>query len=240
MVCGPGREAAKEEQGRGPPVGIRLTGGPRLVRNRTDPGGFVAVFDQSKAAEVGGCVSGGDATIARGVVRPSLRLSAVATPIKRRAIRHAAAAARTTVLLRLEFNIPGVTFGGRYDASPLIVGATAVQAAARRPQHLRANHNAGRSAAPHVAGRHALGSYDTFNFEWTLLVLGPNPPDATPFEVHAASLGIDLRAVVHQFPGPAGPLRGAADPDPADQIVAWHGFTAETAPRLLAKVTGSS
>jgi hypothetical protein len=80
--------------------------------------------------------------------------------------------------------------------------------------------------------------FDTFHTEWTLLVLGPDHPDTTPFESVAASDGLDLR-VVH-LPGseilalyeaPMVLIR-------PDQIVAWRGHTAENAQNVLTQVLG--
>ena len=74
---------------------------------------------------------------------------------------------------------------------------------------------------------------------WTLLVLGPNPPQATAFEVHAAKMGIDLRAVAHRSQALLDLYEAPLILIRPDQIVAWRGFTAESAPRLLATVTGA-
>ena len=57
--------------------------------------------------------------------------------------------------VRREFNIPGVTFGGRYDASP-IIRERRHHRTARRRQQLCALRHTGRQATPRLAARRPL------------------------------------------------------------------------------------
>ena len=137
---------------------------------------------------------------------------------------------------RLEFNIPGVTFGGRYDASPLIVKDGSSPPPDDANAYLPTASPGGRPPHAWLDGERSL--FDTFNFEWTLLVLGPQPPDAEPFLRQAAGMGLDLRPVAHRdealldlYEAPLVLIR-------PDQIVAWRGASAEAAGQVLAQVIG--
>lgn len=138
--------------------------------------------------------------------------------------------------VRLEFNIPGVTFGGRYDGSPLIVkdGSTA-------PPDEAGNYQPSASPggrAPHAWLEDGSSLYDSFNFEWTLLALGPDAPDSQGFVDAAAALGLDLQVVAHAsetlralYEAPLALIR-------PDQIVAWRGHHAGQALQVLAQASG--
>ena len=138
---------------------------------------------------------------------------------------------------RLEFNIPGVTFGGRYDNSPVIAG----DGTQPRPDHPNVYSP---SACPGGRPPHAWlddgrSLFDAFGRDWTLLVLGPEPPDIDPFTRSARALGLDLAIVrlpqsaLHDLYGaPLALIR-------PDQIVAWRGHGAATAQQVLSKVTGN-
>ena len=137
---------------------------------------------------------------------------------------------------RLEFNIPGVTFGGRYDSSPLIVkdGSTA-------PPDEAGNYQPSASPggrAPHAWLQDGSSLYDSFNFEWTLLVLVPEAPGARSFVTAAATLGLDLKIVAQAsaallalYAAPLALIR-------PDQIVAWRGSNGSDALRVLAQASG--
>jgi len=138
--------------------------------------------------------------------------------------------------VRLEFNIPGVTFGGRYDSSPLIVkdGSTA-------PPDEAGNYQPSASPggrAPHAWLEDGSSLYDSFNFEWTLLVLGPEAPGARSFVTAAATLGLDLKVVLQPseallalYEAPLALIR-------PDQIVAWRGSDGSAALQVLAQASG--
>ncbi|MEJ8811088.1 FAD-dependent oxidoreductase [Variovorax ureilyticus] len=137
---------------------------------------------------------------------------------------------------RLEFNIPGVTFGGRYDGSPLIVADGAPLPPDEPNDYVPTASPGGRP--PHAWLDDGRSLFDLFHSEWTLLALGPDAPAAEPFEAAARASGTDLRVV--RLPEPA--LRALYEAPLAlirpDQIVAWRGFDAEDAERVLARVTG--
>jgi 2-polyprenyl-6-methoxyphenol hydroxylase-like FAD-dependent oxidoreductase len=136
---------------------------------------------------------------------------------------------------RLEFNIPGVTFGGRYDGSPVIIGDGTTPPPDQPNAYLATACPGGRP--PHAWLDDGRSLFDSFHTEWTLLALGPNPPDTAPFAAAARQLTLDLRVVAQ--PSPA--LRDLYEAPLAlirpDQIVAWRGATATDALQVLRRAT---
>jgi 2-polyprenyl-6-methoxyphenol hydroxylase-like FAD-dependent oxidoreductase len=137
---------------------------------------------------------------------------------------------------RLEFNIPGVTFGGRYDASPVIVRDDA-PLPPDEPNHYVPTASPG-GRPPHAWLEDGRSLFDHFHSEWTLLRLGPGAPPAAGFEAAAPAEGLDLRIVdLAQAPlrelyqAPLVLIR-------PDQIVAWRGSTDAAAAQVLARVMG--
>ena len=120
--------------------------------------------------------------------------------------------------VRREFNVPGVTFGGRYDGSPIIVsdGSTPPPDAANSYQATACP--GGRP--PHAWLPDGRSLFDLFGFEWTLLVLQDatrhDQPSTAGFETAAQALGVDLKVVYPE---------DKAAPDPQVQ----KGQTARTA-----------
>lgn len=136
---------------------------------------------------------------------------------------------------RLEFNIPGVTFGGRYDGSPIISGDGAVLPPDEPNAYTPTASPGGRP--PHAWLDDGRSLFDLFHTEWTLLALGPDAPAHEAFEAAARDLAMDLRVV--QLAQPA--LRELYDAPLAlirpDQIVAWRGAAADDAASVLSRVT---
>ncbi|MEZ5752111.1 MAG: FAD-dependent oxidoreductase [Paracoccaceae bacterium] len=125
---------------------------------------------------------------------------------------------------RREFNIPGITFGTRYDGSPVLPPADA-------PVPLDASDHYRQTAIPGGRAPHWwLGEgeslYDRFSFDWTLLRLGPDAPAADALMTEAAARGLAL--TVADLPDPA--LRDLYEAPLAlirpDQIVGWRGTDA--------------
>ncbi|WP_322991257.1 FAD-dependent oxidoreductase [Limnohabitans sp.] len=138
--------------------------------------------------------------------------------------------------VRREFNIPGVTFGGRYDGSPVIVGDGTTAPPDAPNSYTPCATPGGRP--PHAWLPDGRSLFDTFHREWTLLVLGPEPVDTSAFENAASSMDVDLR-VVHQ---PSSEILSLYEAPMAlirpDQIVAWRGHDTKQAPAVLAQVLG--
>ncbi len=138
--------------------------------------------------------------------------------------------------VRREFNIPGVTFGGRYDGSPIIVGDGSTAPPDAANHYVPCATPGGRP--PHAWLPDGRSLFDTFNFEWTLLALGPQPPNAGAFEQSAQAMGLDLKVVHHAsadilalYEAPLVLIR-------PDQIVAWRGHDAQQAQSILSQVLG--
>jgi 2-polyprenyl-6-methoxyphenol hydroxylase-like FAD-dependent oxidoreductase len=138
--------------------------------------------------------------------------------------------------VRMEFNIPGVTFGGRYDGSPVIVGDGTVPPPDQPNAYLPTACPGGRP--PHAWLADGRSLFDTFHTEWTLLVLGPDAPAADAFVEAAQALGMDLRVVAHEaaqmlalYEAPLALIR-------PDQIVAWRGDSDAEAATVLRRAGG--
>lgn len=138
--------------------------------------------------------------------------------------------------VQLEFNIPGVTFGGRYDGSPLIVADGCVPPPDAANSYTPSACPGGRP--PHAWLDDGRSLFDSFHTEWTLLALGPTEPDVGPFADAARALDVDLRVVRH---APAS-LRDLYEAPLAlirpDQVVAWRGQDAGSAAEVLRRACG--
>jgi len=137
--------------------------------------------------------------------------------------------------VRREFNIPGVTFGGRYDGSPIIV-ADGTSPPPDAPNTYEPSACPG-GRPPHAWLADGRSLYDTFNFEWTLLVLGEDAPDASGFERASRQAGLDLKVVQHVAPELLDLYGAPLVLIRPDQIVAWRGHDAGHAATVLAQAT---
>jgi 2-polyprenyl-6-methoxyphenol hydroxylase-like FAD-dependent oxidoreductase len=137
---------------------------------------------------------------------------------------------------RFEFNIPGITFGGRYDGSPIVV----VDGTAPPPDspNTYAPTACPGGRAPHLWLDGGRSLYDTFGFEFTLLMLGARPADAAQFRAAAAALRIPLTFAA----AATDEARELYQADFAlirpDQIVAWRGNSARDAVQILRQAVG--
>jgi 2-polyprenyl-6-methoxyphenol hydroxylase-like FAD-dependent oxidoreductase len=133
-----------------------------------------------------------------------------------------------------EFNIPGITFGGRYDGSPAIVSDGSVPPPDRPNVYVPSACPGGRP--PHLWLADGRSLFDAFGFEWTLLRLSAHAGDG--FRREADRLGLQL-TVVDLSMKEARELYGA---DLAlirpDQIVAWRGNDERDAASILSRLTG--
>jgi 2-polyprenyl-6-methoxyphenol hydroxylase-like FAD-dependent oxidoreductase len=138
---------------------------------------------------------------------------------------------------RSEFNIPGVTLGGRYDASPLIV-SDGTRAPEDLPNvYLPTACPGGR--APHAWLSDGRSLYDIFGFEFTLLLLSGDPEPVQRLASAAESRGVPLTVADLTAEG----LRSLYEADLAlirpDQTVCWRGNDAPADPSaLIDQVTG--
>ena len=137
---------------------------------------------------------------------------------------------------RAEFNIPGVTFGGRYDGSPIVISDGTSPPPDAANTYVASACPGGR--APHAWLPDGRSLYDAFGFDFTLLRLGPRAPEGAAFGAAAAALGLPLEVL--SLPDAA--LRELYGADLAlvrpDQIVAWRGNDAGDAAMVLRRASG--
>ena len=114
---------------------------------------------------------------------------------------------------RFEFNIPGITFGGRYDGSPIVVS----DGTAPPPDAVNTYQPTGcpGGRAPHLWLGDGRSLYDALGFEFTLLQLGAKPVDAAPFRAAAAAMNMPLSVVAIAERRGARALRRRSGVDPA-------------------------
>jgi 2-polyprenyl-6-methoxyphenol hydroxylase-like FAD-dependent oxidoreductase len=133
---------------------------------------------------------------------------------------------------RREFNIPGITFGGRYDGSPVIKADGAPPPPDAMNIYEPSASPGGR--LPHMWLADGRSVFDLLGFEWSLVVVGDRGHDGVgAFQEAAADFGIDL-AVVDLTREDAMALYEAelllVRPD---QIVAWRGGPDEGCARSI-------
>jgi len=131
---------------------------------------------------------------------------------------------------RAEFNIPGITFGGRYDGSPAIVSDGTSPPPEAMNSYTPSACPGGRP--PHAWLKDGRSLYDCFGFEWTLLCLN-----------EASALGApDLKIVHLADNAERDAVRETYRADYAlirpDQIVAWRGNDAREALKALETLRG--
>ena len=137
---------------------------------------------------------------------------------------------------RREFNIPGVTFGGRYDGSPVIVPDGSAPPADTANTYVPSACPGGRP--PHAWLEDGRSLYDTFGLHWTLLRLGESPAEVSRFVLEARALGLELQVVTLTSPA----LRQLYEAPLAlirpDHIVAWRGSDDVHAAQVLRRASG--
>ncbi|HLI22961.1 MAG TPA: FAD-dependent oxidoreductase [Stellaceae bacterium] len=139
---------------------------------------------------------------------------------------------------REEFSIPGITFGARYDGSPLIASDGKTPPPDRANEYIPSAVPGGR--APHAWLADGRSLYDTLGFEFTLLRLGANPPDVNGFREAATARGVPLTVVDRPEPALHDLYEASLALIRPDQIVAWRGDRLpEDVDKLLAQVTGA-
>jgi hypothetical protein len=94
---------------------------------------------------------------------------------------------------RAEFNIPGFTFGARYDGSPIIANDLAPSPPDTPTAYVPTGKPGGRS--PHIWLPDGRSLFDCFGFEWTLLCLGDNERQAEAFLAAAVETRLDLKVI---------------------------------------------
>lgn len=135
---------------------------------------------------------------------------------------------------RREFNIPGVTFGGRYDGSPIIASDGTSPPPDSANEYRPTACPGGRP--PHLWLADGRSLYDLFGFEWTLLRMADAPVES--FAEAARELGLDMKIV--DAPEAAALYEAPLALIRPDQIVAWRGAGDGEALRVLRRVIGAA
>jgi hypothetical protein len=138
---------------------------------------------------------------------------------------------------RHEFDIPGVTFGYRYDGSPIIIGSGGTIPPDSPNVYIPTAMPGGR--APHLWLTPGRSLYDEFGPEWTLLETGPESPQAAALVRAAEAAGLDL--TVLNLPAPELQYLYEANLTliRPDQIVAWRGNTVSNPTAIISVVVGA-
>jgi 2-polyprenyl-6-methoxyphenol hydroxylase-like FAD-dependent oxidoreductase len=122
--------------------------------------------------------------------------------------------------VRREFDIPGVTFGGRYDGSPIIVPDGRPPPLDAANVYVPSGSPGGRP--PHLWLPDGRSLFDLFGPEWTLLQLGGEPARAEGFKAAAQRFGVSLTTLRLELPQALQLYESDLILIRPDQIVAWR------------------
>jgi 2-polyprenyl-6-methoxyphenol hydroxylase-like FAD-dependent oxidoreductase len=137
---------------------------------------------------------------------------------------------------RREFNIPGITFGTRYDGSPVLPEPDGPIPEDAANKYAQSGLPGGR--APHWWLPDGTSLFDLFGFDWTLLRLGGDAPSGEGLVKEAGARGLSLKVV--DLPEPeireiyGAPLVLVRP----DQFVGWRGENAGSHHSLWDKMLG--
>jgi 2-polyprenyl-6-methoxyphenol hydroxylase-like FAD-dependent oxidoreductase len=137
---------------------------------------------------------------------------------------------------RAEFDIPGITFGGRYDGSPAIVSDGSAAPPDTPNIYVPTACPGGR--APHFWLADGRSLFDLFGFEWTLLRLHAAAGQGEHLRDMAARLGMPLKTVDLDLPSSRELYQAPLVLIRPDQIVAWRGEHDDDAEGVLQQLLG--
>ncbi|MBB4860302.1 2-polyprenyl-6-methoxyphenol hydroxylase-like FAD-dependent oxidoreductase [Novosphingobium chloroacetimidivorans] len=138
---------------------------------------------------------------------------------------------------RREFAIPGITFGGRYDGSPMIKPDGTPPPPDAMNIYVPSASPGGR--LPHIWLDDGQSLFDAIGLDWSLLVTDPANNSAARFRVAAAELGLGLIVVELARPDAVELYGSGLILVRPDQIVAWRGTANEIDPLgLLRELMG--
>lgn len=124
-----------------------------------------------------------------------------------------------------EFNIPGITFGARYDGSPILPHNDDCKIADNANEYKQSPIPGGR--APHFWLSETESIYDKFGFNWTLIRFRPISDSADTIIEESKNRGLDLKILNIENQE----IKKFYDANliviRPDQIVAWRGNTSE-------------
>lgn len=124
-----------------------------------------------------------------------------------------------------EFNIPGITFGARYDGSPILPKNDVGEITDNANEYKQTPIPGGR--APHFWLSKTKSIYDEFGFNWTLIRFRPISDSADAIIEDSKNRGLDLKILNIEYQE----IKMFYDANliviRPDQIVAWRGNTSE-------------
>jgi len=135
-----------------------------------------------------------------------------------------------------EFDIPGITFGARYDGSPIVFSDPNYRVEDKPNVYVPTASPGGR--APHAWFDQSTSLYDLFGFEWTLLRTRSDAPSGEAFTAAAARLGMDLEIVTVDRADLAALYEAPLALIRPDQVVAWRGSDESAADTVVETVLG--
>src|SRR5436190_8921011 len=131
---------------------------------------------------------------------------------------------------RAEFNIPGITFGGRYDGSPAIVGDGSAPPPEAANTYAPSACPGGRP--PHAWLDDGRSLFDLFGLDWTLVCFGETALEAERARQEDLQLvKLPSDALRSLYGAPFALIR-------PDQVVAWRGDDPEAGLRALEYLRG--
>lgn len=136
-----------------------------------------------------------------------------------------------------EFNIPGITFGARYDDSPIIAYDGSEIPLDYANSYTPTAAPGGR--APHAWLDGSRSLFDRLGFEWTLLRFGAAPPTGERLIAAAAGAGMQLDVVDIVSETVRRAYEASLVLIRPDQIVAWRGDDDQDAIDVISKVLGN-
>lgn len=136
--------------------------------------------------------------------------------------------------VRREFNIPGVTFGERVDASPIVFGDPARAPADQANAYLPSTEPGGRLPHRWLAGERSL--YDLLGFEWTVIAPPHAQAEAEQLAGAGRAAGLDVTVLALSAQEAGGLLDEGLLLVRPDQVIAWRGTDAADATAVWARV----
>jgi 2-polyprenyl-6-methoxyphenol hydroxylase-like FAD-dependent oxidoreductase len=138
---------------------------------------------------------------------------------------------------RREFNIPGITFGGRYDGSRAVIADGTSPPPDAANAYTQSACPGGR--APHLWLSETESIFDRFGFEWTLLQLGAGDAGVQAFCTAAAQRSLPLTVTPISLPRARDLYEADLVLVRPDQIVAWRGGHGVDAAHVLDQLLGA-
>ena len=137
----------------------------------------------------------------------------------------------TLLTFKEEFASLGVVLGARYNTSPVISSDGSQPPPDERATYIPSACPGGR--APHYWINEHLSLYDQLGPWFTLLCLGPNPPDIKTFELAASKLNVPLRTVSIKDEAIYDLYEASLCLIRPDQHIAWRGNKLPEDPALI-------